>query len=122
MNLRRDFTDLYTNYYQKKNLTFFSFLLIFFNIGPSTAYRIIRACGIPTNLHIKNVSKSVDINSLYFIVKEQFYYPHIELKAFRLKRLKLLETYTCSRYNKNLPIRGQRTKTNARTRKKFKIL
>ena len=34
-----------------------------------------------------------------------------------IKRLKELGTYRGSRHTKNLPVRGQRTKTNARTRK-----
>lgn len=38
-----------------------------------------------------------------------------------IKRLKDLETYRGSRHAKGLPVRGQRTKTNARTRKGKKV-
>jgi len=38
-----------------------------------------------------------------------------------IKRLKELGTYRGSRHTKNLPVRGQRTKTNARTRKGKKM-
>ena len=38
-----------------------------------------------------------------------------------IKRLKELGTYRGSRHTKNLPVRGQRTKTNARTRKGRKM-
>jgi small subunit ribosomal protein S13 len=38
-----------------------------------------------------------------------------------IKRLKEIGTYRGSRHAKNLPVRGQRTKTNARTRKGRKV-
>lgn len=37
-----------------------------------------------------------------------------------IKRLKDIKTYRGSRHTKNLPVRGQRTKTNARTKKGVK--
>ena len=49
----------------------------------------------------------------YFGAKEQQFY-HI---AMDIKRLRDLGCYRGIRHRKSLPLRGQRTKTNARTRK-----
>lgn len=93
-------------------------LTYIYGIGPTTAKKILASTGIPTPMRTKDLSED-EIRK----IRE-----HIEatLKvegdlrretALNIKRLMDLGCYRGLRHRKNLPVRGQRTHTNARTRK-----
>jgi len=114
--------DVYLKYYNLKNISLFSFFMLFYNINYSTSFKIIRRLGVPMNLHIRTLGLNTDLDSIFFVIRDNFYFNYLNYKFKRLVFLKTLNTFKGVRYNKNLPIRGQRTKTNAKTRKKFNIL
>lgn len=89
-----------------------------FGIGASTAHRILAKTGISED---KKVSQLTDdeVNMIRGEITNEF---KVEgaLKsevAMNIKRLMDIGTYRGKRHRKGLPLRGQRTRTNARTRK-----
>jgi small subunit ribosomal protein S13 len=118
----REMDEVFSKYYNIKNFTVLGFLMLFYNISFSTCLMIIRRMGIPINLHIRKLPPGITPDVIYFIIKDNYYFNHMRFKFKRLAFLRTLNTYKGLRYNKNLPVRGQRTKTNAKTRKKFNIL
>jgi small subunit ribosomal protein S13 len=87
-------------------------------IGPVNAVVICDKVGIP---HAKRVNQLTDAEVLQ--IREEIdrnYTVEGDLRretALNIKRLQDLGTYRGTRHKKGLPVRGQRTHTNARTRK-----
>ncbi|BBA84672.1 30S ribosomal protein S13 [endosymbiont of Euscepes postfasciatus] len=96
-------------------------LTYIFGIGISTSRKI---CN---KLNIKYSTKICDIDSkLIDEIRKEISYINIEgdLKKnilSNIKRLINIGSYRGIRHKRGLPTRGQRTKTNAKTRKKYKI-
>src|SRR5690606_19126129 len=89
-----------------------------YGIGPTTARKICAAAGIPENKRVDDLSDS-DVKALRDTIEGGF---KVEGDARRevqqnIKRLMDLGCYRGLRHRKGLPARGQRTHTNARTRK-----
>jgi len=89
-----------------------------FGIGPRTAKEICAAAEIPTN----KVTDSLDENELRRIREtiDAKYKVEGDLRReiqMNIKRLMDLGCYRGLRHRRGLPVRGQRTHTNARTRK-----
>lgn len=87
-------------------------------IGRSSAQKILSATGIDFNLKSDNLTDS-DIRKLRDVI-ERDYLIEGELRKEvlgNIKRLMDLNVYRGIRHKKHLPVRGQRTSTNARTRK-----
>jgi len=89
-----------------------------YGIGPARAKQICDATGIPTNRKTEELSEGE--------VKRIREYLDANLRvegdlrrdvAMDIKRQMDLGTYRGLRHRRSLPVRGQRTKTNARTRK-----
>lgn len=89
-----------------------------FGIGRSRAQKILTECGIDLN---KKVSEWTDAeqNAIRKVINENFKVEGALRSEVQLniKRLTDIGTYRGSRHRNGLPVRGQRTKTNARTRK-----
>ena len=88
-----------------------------YGIGRSTAQKICDAAGIAYSKKIKDLS-DVDLER----IREQIGRMPIEgdlrrEMSINIKRLMDLGCYRGVRHRRGLPVRGQRTKTNARTRK-----
>ena len=88
-----------------------------YGIGPARAKAILATTGIAPNTKIKDLSDS-EMDK----VREQVGKFAVEGDLRRevtmnIKRLMDLGCYRGSRHRKGLPVRGQRTRTNARTRK-----
>jgi small subunit ribosomal protein S13 len=91
-------------------------LTYIFGIGRSTAQKIILEAGIPGQLRVQDLNDE-QTNRLREIVEKK-YRVEGELKRdvlSNIKRLKEVGSYRGTRHIKNLPARGQRTKTNSRT-------
>lgn len=89
-----------------------------FGIGPTTALRILEEAGIDPNMRTKDLRED-DIVKIRTIL-DRDYVVEGDLRrdiTMQIKRLMDTGSYRGLRHRKGLPARGQRTKTNARTRK-----
>ena len=92
-------------------------LTYIYGIGRSTAQKICSAAGVPWDRKIKDLSDT-DLER----IREEIGRIQIEgdlrrEMSINIKRLMDLGCYRGFRHRRGLPVRGQRTKTNARTRK-----
>ena len=87
-------------------------------IGPHTAHNIITQLGIDPARRVSDLTESEVIQIREIIDRD--YLVEGDLRrdtAMNIKRLMDLGCYRGLRHRKSLPVRGQRTHTNARTRK-----
>ena len=92
-------------------------LTAIYGIGRTTARKICADCNIEPNMKIKDLSEA-EIET----VRNQVARYTIEgdlrrTVSMNIKRLMDLGSYRGIRHRRGLPLRGQRTRTNARTRK-----
>ena len=93
-------------------------LTYIYGIGKATAEKIVAEAGINPDTRAKDLTED-DIAKLRDEI-ENHYTVEGELRrevALNIKRLVEINCYRGIRHRKGLPVRGQRTKTNARTRK-----
>ena len=93
-------------------------LTYIFGIGRKTASDIIAATGINPDTRVKDLTEE-DVSKLTVYINNNLTVEG-DLRretAFDIKRLIEIGCYRGVRHRKNLPVRGQRSKTNARTRK-----
>ena len=93
-------------------------LTYIFGIGRSKAEDIIKKTGINPDTRVRDLSDD-EASSLREIIDRE-YRVEGDLKrevALNIKRLTEIGCYRGRRHRSGLPVRGQRTKTNARTRK-----
>ena len=93
-------------------------LTYIYGIGLSSAKRIIQATGVNPDTRADKLSEE-DIAKLRSVI-ESDYKVEGALRgeiSMNLKRLIDIGSYRGLRHRRGLPVRGQRTKTNARTRK-----
>ena len=93
-------------------------LTYIYGIGRKSADDILAATGINPDIRVKDLSEE-DAAKLRDYIGEH-YQVESDLKrtvALNIKRLVVIGCYRGTRHKKGLPVRGQRTKTNARTRK-----
>jgi len=93
-------------------------LTYLFGIGHSTARKIIRLTGVSPDTRVKNLTEE-ETARLRQVIENQFKVEGARRSevAISIKRLMDIGAYRGLRHRKNLPARGQRTRTNARTRK-----
>ena len=93
-------------------------LTYIFGIGDSTAQRIVRITGVNPDSRIKSLTEE-EVAKLRQVIESQFKVEGARRSevAMSIKRLMDIGAYRGLRHRKNLPARGQRTRTNARTRK-----
>lgn len=89
----------------------------FYGIGPKNVVLLAKKAGIDLNARIKSLSRD-DINSLMKAL-EDFQIEGDLKREIRenIERLKAIKCYRGIRHIVSLPVRGQRTRSNARTRK-----
>ena len=93
-------------------------LTYIFGIGRKTASDIIAATGINPDIRVKDLTED-DVAKLREVI-ERDYMVEGDLRrevALNIKRMVEIDCYRGRRHRRGLPVRGQRTKTNARTRK-----
>ncbi|MBQ9716919.1 MAG: 30S ribosomal protein S13 [Clostridia bacterium] len=93
-------------------------LTYIYGIGPKSASDILAKTGVDPDKRAKDLTED-DIAKLRDEI-ENNYTVEGELRrevALNIKRLVEINCYRGIRHRKGLPVRGQRTKTNARTRK-----
>ena len=92
-------------------------LTYIYGIGNTTAKKICDAAGVSVDIRTKNLTDE-QLTALRSEVAK--YRTEGELRrevALNIKRLTEIGCYRGIRHKKGLPVRGQRTRTNARTRK-----
>jgi small subunit ribosomal protein S13 len=93
-------------------------LTYIYGIGRASALQILKAAGIDGAVRVKDLSEDKIVKLREII--EQDYRVEGDLRkelSLNIKRLVDTGTYRGLRHRRGLPVRGQRTKTNARTRK-----
>ena len=89
-----------------------------YGIGPTRAREILAATGVNPDTRVKNLNES-EVAALRENIEEN-YQVEGDLRrqeAMYIKRLMDIGTYRGRRHRMGLPVRGQRTQTNARTRR-----
>jgi small subunit ribosomal protein S13 len=89
-----------------------------FGVGSSSAAKILREAGIEPNIRVKDLTDQ-EVGAIRTAMENNCKVEGDLRKevSMNIKRLVDLGAYRGLRHRKNLPVRGQRTKTNARTRK-----
>ena len=87
-------------------------------LGPTTALQVCEKLNIDPQrrakeLHDDEIAKIAALLDREYLVEG----PLRRQEASNIARLKEIKSYRGERHRKNLPVRGQRSKTNARTRK-----
>ena len=91
-------------------------LTYIYGIGPAKAKVVLQSAGVDGNTRVKDL-KEADVNKVRELI-EKHNLVEGDLRrevASNIKRLKEIGSLRGSRHSKNLPVRGQRTKTNSRT-------
>ena len=93
-------------------------LTYIYGIGLTTAKEIIAATGVDPDIRVKDLSEE-DLAKLRDYIQQNLKFEgdlHREVSQ-NVKRLMEIGCYRGLRHRRGLPVRGQRTHTNARTRK-----
>lgn len=89
-----------------------------FGIGRKTAENILAATGVNPDTRVKNLTEEDEGKIRDFIDHNLSVEGDLKRTvSLNIKRLTEIGCYRGIRHRKGLPVRGQRTKTNARTRK-----
>jgi len=91
-------------------------------VGPSNSRKICQQAGVKLDTKVSDLSEA-ELEKIREVIDKN-YKVEGDLKmeiSQNIKRLQEIGTYRGSRHSKNLPVRGQRTKTNARTKRGKKV-
>jgi len=90
-----------------------------YGVGRNTSKEILEGCGIDLNTRVKDLTES-DVAKIRSKIEELQIPVEGELRKItrqNIKRLQDVKSYRGLRHRLGLPVRGQRTRSNARTRK-----
>jgi small subunit ribosomal protein S13 len=93
-------------------------LTYIYGIGRTRSAVILKDAGVSPDIRVKDLSEE-DVRKITRVIDEQGRVEGDLRKeiSMNIKRLVEIGSYRGSRHRRNLPLRGQRTRTNARTRK-----
>ncbi len=93
-------------------------LTYIYGIGRSSAERILRRAGVDPDIRVHDLSDA-DVNKLRQVIEKDYKVEGAlrQETNMNIKRLMDIGCYRGIRHRKGLPVRGQRTHTNARTKK-----
>jgi len=94
-------------------------LTYIFGIGLSSSQKILAEAGVSPEIRVKDLSED-EVSKIRTIIGGDDYAVEGDLRrevSMNIKRLTDLGCYRGLRHRRGLPVRGQRSKTNARTRK-----
>ncbi len=93
-------------------------LTYIFGIGRHTASDIVRKAGVHASTRVKDLTEEEIVKLREIIERDHEVEGDLRKEvSMNIKRLIDIGTYRGLRHRKSLPVRGQRTRTNARTRK-----
>lgn len=89
-----------------------------FGIGPSRSLVLLEASGVSPDTRVKDLTEE-EVRQISKVIEDQGRVEGDLRKeiSLNIKRLMEIGCYRGLRHRRNLPVRGQRTSTNARTRK-----
>ena len=90
-----------------------------YGIGPQRADQVVQEAGLDVNMRASDLSEE-QLNKILQVITEHKWVVEGDLRrelTGNLKRLQAINCYRGIRHRRSLPVRGQRTSTNARTRK-----
>jgi small subunit ribosomal protein S13 len=90
-----------------------------YGIGPSNSKEILARAGVDPNIRAKDLTEQ-QISAIVHAIQEGGYVIEGDLRreiAMNIRRLQQIKCYRGIRHARGLPVRGQRTRTNARTRR-----
>ena len=90
-----------------------------YGVGPERADQIVAHIGIDPNMRASDLSEE-QLNKIMSFIAENKWVVEGDLRreiTSNIRRLQAINCYRGTRHRRSLPVRGQRTKTNARTRK-----
>jgi small subunit ribosomal protein S13 len=88
-----------------------------FGIGRSTANQILKETGVDPNTQVKDLTEDEIIKLRDAVENREVEGDLRRERSQNVKRLQEIGSYRGLRHRRGLPVRGQRTKTNARGRK-----
>jgi small subunit ribosomal protein S13 len=88
-----------------------------FGIGQSTARRIVQQAGVEPDTKVKDLTEDEIVKLREAVEGREVEGDLRRENSQNVKRLQEIGSYRGLRHRRNLPVRGQRTKTNARARK-----
>lgn len=93
-------------------------LTSFYGIGWIRALKLLKSCNIDESTRVKDLSED-DLKKIVSFVEENYQIEGElrEKEASDIKRLKDIGSYRGLRHSRGLPVKGQRTKSNARTKR-----
>ncbi|HKR56303.1 MAG TPA: 30S ribosomal protein S13 [Gemmatimonadales bacterium] len=93
-------------------------LTYIFGVGDTLSRRILKDANVPENLKVKDLSED-QLSRINSIIDKGYTVEGAlrRLLQQNIQRLKEIACYRGARHRRNLPVRGQRTRSNARTRK-----
>ena len=93
-------------------------LTYIYGIGRSQSNNILRAAEVKPDTKVRELNDE-EVNKIRKVIEEQYQVEGDLRKetSFNIKRLMEIGSYRGLRHRRGLPVRGQRTHTNARTRK-----
>ncbi len=97
-------------------------LTYIYGIGPKTSYDIVAKAKVEPTVRVKDLTDA-EISRIQEVINQDLTVEG-ELQRIvtgNIKRLKDIKSYRGIRHSANLPTRGQRTRTNARTRRGKKV-
>lgn len=93
-------------------------LTYIFGIGPTSARQIVAKTNVDADTRVRNLTEE-EVNRIREVVDKE-YIVEGDLRrqvSMNIKRLVEIKCYRGIRHQRGLPVRGQRTRTNARTRR-----
>ncbi len=92
-----------------------------YGIGPARAVELLQKAQVQPGIRVSDLSEA-EVSRIRGVV-DRDYKVEGDLRreiAMNIKRLQEIGTYRGARHRRNLPVRGQRTRTNARTKRGVK--
>ena len=88
-----------------------------YGIGRSTAHEIVTKAGVSPDTQVKDLTEDEVVNLREAVEAKEVEGDLRRERSQNIKRLQEIGSYRGLRHRRGLPVRGQRTKTNARARK-----
>jgi small subunit ribosomal protein S13 len=101
-----------------RNKQIWASLRYLYGIGTTISYKILDTAGIDPTTRTENLTED-ELNKIRDIISREFKVEGDVRKSnsLNIKRLVEIGSYRGMRHSRSLPVHGQRTRTNARTRK-----
>ncbi|ERL66055.1 30S ribosomal protein S13 [Schleiferilactobacillus shenzhenensis] len=92
-------------------------LTYIFGIGNTTAKKILDQAGVPEDTHVRDLTPDQEEKIRAVVETIRVEGDLRRVVSMNIKRLQEIGSYRGMRHRRGLPVRGQNTKNNARTRK-----